>query len=355
MVDSVLKEDNLLAPMNNTSSANVSIDVKIGLSLKALSRPEGIAWCTVFALVSFFIAVGNLLTIVLFAANKRVRKKSLNLVINMALADLLLGAFALPIYIYILISNGYQFSLTNVNWTLSHVYVLSYGISIWVSLTSAVFISCERLYAVYRPFKHRTLTTRTYHVVLFILWTICLLKAAAPFYLRSYKYFISYVRLSYGVIATSIICGSNIAIWRKFRRRNVTSQQKKRDEKNVRLTKTLMFASILNLLCWVPFIVVFSARNESVSVPMRWIVIASVLNSCNALINPVMYALKIPEFRQALALSCVTKRVEMKPGIVVIKGNNENFLRGETKLRACHNEPDNLASRCGNNEMETKL
>ena len=116
-----------------------------------------------------------------------------------------------------------------------------------------------------------------------------------------------------------------------------------------------MFASILNLLCWVPFITVFGARNESVSVPMRWIVIASVLNSCNALINPVMYALRIPEFRQALALSCVTKRVEMKPGIVTIKGNNENFLRGETKLRACHNEPDNLASRSDNEEMETKL
>ena len=139
---------------------------------------------------------------------------------------------------------------------------------------------------------------------------ICLLKATAPFYLRSYKYFISYVRLSYGVIATSIICGSNIAIWRKFRRRNVTSQQKKRDEKNVRLTNC---------------ITVFGARNESVSVPMRWIVIASVLNSCNALINPVMYALRIPEFRQALALSCVTKRVEMKPGMVTIKGNHEIF------------------------------
>ena len=63
----------------------------------------------------------------------------------MALADLLLGVFARPIYIYVLISNGYQFSLTNVNWTLSQVYVLSYGISIWVSLKSAVFISCERL------------------------------------------------------------------------------------------------------------------------------------------------------------------------------------------------------------------
>ena len=45
----------------------------------------------------------------------------------------------------------------------------------------------------------------------------------------------------------------------------------------------------------------------------------------------------------------------MKPEMVTIKGNHENFLRGETKLRACHNEPDSLASRSDNDEMETKL
>ena len=357
MVDLIFKEDNLLhemAPMNNTSSANVSIDVKPGLSLSALSRPEGIAWCTVFSSLSLFITVGNLLTIVLFAANKRVRKKSLYLVINMALADLLLGAFALPLYIYVSISNGYQFSLKIVNSTLARVYGLSYGISLWVSLTSAVSISCERFYAVYWPFKHRTLTARTYHVALFVLWTLCLLKATAPFYLRSYNYFISHARSSYGVTAGSIICGSNIAIWRKFRHGNVTSRQKKRDEKNVRLTKTLMFSSILNSFCWVPLNIVLGALNESVPVPMRWVVIAMALNCCNAFINPVMYALRIPEFRQALALSCVTKRVEMKPRIVTIKGNNETILRGETKL-ACHNESDEVALRFDNDEMETKL
>ena len=148
MVDLIFKEDNLLremAPMNNTSSANVSIDVKSGLSLSALSRPEGIAWCTVFSLLSLFITVGNLLTIILFTANKIVR----NLVINMALADLLLGAFALPLYIYVSINNGYQFSLKIVNSTLARVYGLSYGISLWISLTSAVSTSCERFYAVY--------------------------------------------------------------------------------------------------------------------------------------------------------------------------------------------------------------
>ena len=116
-----------------------------------------------------------------------------------------------------------------------------------------------------------------------------------------------------------------------------------------------MFSSILNSFCWVPLNIVLGALNESVSVPMRWFVIAMVLNCCNAFINPVMYALRIREFRQALALSCVTKRVGMKPGIVTIKGNNETVSRGETKLRACHNESDEVALRFDNDEMETKL
>ena len=130
MVDLIFKEDNLLreiALMNNTSSANVSIDVKPGLSLSALSRPEGIAWCTVFSLFSLFITVGNLLTIVLFAANKRVRKKSLYLVINMALADLLLGAFALPLYIYVSISNeDCEFDFGSCLWALIRNFTLGF-------------------------------------------------------------------------------------------------------------------------------------------------------------------------------------------------------------------------------------
>lgn len=44
----------------------------------------------------------------------------------------------------------------------------------------------------------------------------------------------------------------------------------------------------------------------------------------------------------------------MKPRIGTIKGNNETILRGETKLRACH-ESAEVAFRFDNDEMETKL
>ena len=64
------------------------------------SKVEGIALCAGFILSFVFIVVGNLLVIVLFAVNRRLRKRCLLLVINMAFADLMLGNLTLPIYIY---------------------------------------------------------------------------------------------------------------------------------------------------------------------------------------------------------------------------------------------------------------
>ena len=49
---------------------------------------------------------GNLLTIILFTPKKKLRKKSLLLVINMAFADMMLGALSLPLFVYLRV--GFQ-------------------------------------------------------------------------------------------------------------------------------------------------------------------------------------------------------------------------------------------------------
>ena len=56
--------------------------------------------CSALTLTFILVVVGNLLTIVIFAKNKNIRKKYLFLVVNMAFADLFLGALSLPVYIY---------------------------------------------------------------------------------------------------------------------------------------------------------------------------------------------------------------------------------------------------------------
>ncbi len=86
--------------MSNTSAASTSLENATDSSMTVSSKAEVIALCVAFVFESVFISIGNLLTIVLFTVNKGLRKKSLFLVINMAFADLMLGAVILPIYIY---------------------------------------------------------------------------------------------------------------------------------------------------------------------------------------------------------------------------------------------------------------
>ena len=86
--------------MNIKAATNNSLENATESPKVLPSKAEGIALCTGFILSFVFIVVGNLLTIVLFAVNRRLRKRSLFLVINTALAGLMLGTVSLPIYIY---------------------------------------------------------------------------------------------------------------------------------------------------------------------------------------------------------------------------------------------------------------
>ena len=119
------------------------------------TQVEGIALCSAFTLTFILVVVGNLLTIVIFAKNKNIRKKYLFLVVNMAFADLFLGALSLPVYIY---NVGYKFRLWTMFvgnlWTNKPIlipYMIVDTAFSQASLISAVFITCERFYAIRWP------------------------------------------------------------------------------------------------------------------------------------------------------------------------------------------------------------
>lgn len=87
-------------PSNNTSSTSTTQPL--------YCKAEGIAVCSVLSLEAICIVVGNFLTLSLFSVTKELRKRSLFLVINMALADLMIGALSLPLYIYFYVGDVYQ-------------------------------------------------------------------------------------------------------------------------------------------------------------------------------------------------------------------------------------------------------
>ena len=124
---------------------------------------------------------------------------------------------------------------------------------------SAVFISCERFYAVNWPLKHRTLSSKAYAFIITIIWTLAIIAGAVYFVME--RLFSAKAALSVWAVVLHIIvftlCVCNIGIWRKFQKRNVAFSQQNRTVQNQRLTKTLLFVSAAAVLSWIPFVTLY--------------------------------------------------------------------------------------------------
>ena len=307
---------------NNTSSSS---------TLDLPYKPEGIVVCIAFAIEAVLIVVGNLLTIVLFAVNKKLRKKSMFLVINMTFADVLCGAVSLPLYVYSFVGPHYQL-WTNV-YMVQIVFSISDSIFSLASLISAVFISCERFFAVYWPLKHRTVSMPAYRILICMLWALAILVTTVfnlP-HLTSNKIAFS-VYISFPLIFLFVVCGCNVGIWKKFQHENIASQQQNRASQNQRLTKTLLFVSAIAVLSWLPLIIA-NYYELSIRLSLLFYFILAILNFSNSFVNPIVYALKIPEFKKALGLLCLRRQAVMNSGAIERRNNRATALTPVMQLR----------------------
>ena len=338
---------------SSTSSASVSRRNDTNDAIDG-TQGEGIALCSALTLTSILVVVGNLLTITIFAKNKNVCKKYLLLVVNMAFADLFLGALSLPVYIY---DVGYEFHLwtTFVGnlWTNKPIlipYMIVDTAFSQASLISAVFTTCERFYAIRWPFKHRNLSTQAYRIAIFSVWVLALLISATTTgsnLLFSYKYTMFFWGI-YTLILILITCGCNIGIWQKFRTARVAaSHQESRDLQNKRLTKTLLIVSGLTLLAWLPLVLLnFLMFVWVFHVPRRFYDMVNLFNYFNSFVNPIFYALRIAEFRRALALCCRGRHVQAAV-------NTELSKRRKERHRTSAEFSDDLAFE--QNVLDTKM
>lgn len=295
-----------------------------------LSEPEGIAWSTAYMLASIFIVVGNLLTIVTFVLTKnRFRKKSLFLVINMAFADLMLGAVSLPVYIYIIGVDHFGLWRGTMNRFLYLFYIIIDTVFLQASTISAVLMAGERFYAVYWPLKHRALSTRTYRTVIVAAWITALVVSLVYLVFLSFmsQRHAIYTWIPYAVIVASAICGCNIGVWRKFMQGRLVCQHQNRVVRNQRLTKTLLLVSVLSLLSWLPLsIVIFFivSVDHIASGTFTIYYITVLLNYSNSFVNPVVYALRIPEFKQVIGKYCF-RRPNARSMMNMTKKNSEGI------------------------------
>ena len=272
-----------------------------------LSSSECIIWFTVFTAEFVAIVTVNLLSILLFIKNRSLRTRSMYLVISLTVADMLVGVLSggyVPFYFL----QRCRLIKLNLSWEVG--FSLS-GFSLFfpfVSLTNIAVISVERFHATFRPFRHRLIKRWVYVVAITAVWVfpliVLVIWRVELLYLIGYHH---YILESFCLLCLIVTFVSYTSILFKFRfgahpQRHCAAALRQR-----KLTVTLFITTLVSLLLWLPYIIyllVWWSTNifNSLSPPedFRLCLSSLFLLYANSLVNPILYTIRMPDFKKAL-------------------------------------------------------
>ena len=290
--------------MNNSATNSTTL----------LPSSEGIVFLTVIVVELLVIITGNAIVVAVFTRNQHLRKRKFYLLINLAVADFLVGVSEASVELQHTIPR--KFNMWEYKGTVQATIILQ-NIGVFVgfaSLISLAMVSLERMYATLWPLKHRVLETRTYYVFIGLSWTVfplsfSLVEPHNDISFQPSEQTVSTL-MSFTCLILLTICISYVSIWIKIKfgrhpQHHVTTA---RDRK---LTVSLFIVTAVSLVTWLP-VVIFSkvvfilypdgAMPRSVELSFYSI---NLLRLANSLVNPIIYSFRMPQFRQAaLRLVC---------------------------------------------------
>ena len=242
------------------------------------------------------IVFGNAVTIAVFWKRRVSLKRASCLLINLAVADLLVG-------VALLINKAASLLQSQtVRLFLSIAVFLFMGVGSSASVCSLATIAVERAFAVAKPLKHRAAPTSYYRRAIIFVWLMAVMLTAVVAVTFTgwldLRFFAS--TLSFVLLLTIIL--SYAVIWRYSTQRRMNKHiQANEQVQTKKLAKTLAILTFLSLVTWLPlqvFPVVVPAEDLlghwELSMALLW------LWYSNSLLNPFVYALRMPEFRQEL-------------------------------------------------------
>ena len=283
-----------------------------------LSLAECSTWYAVFFTINVAVVAVNLLSIVLFIKNSTLRTRSMYLVINLTVADIFVGGGATFAMVFLFLP--YRCEAGNIFLILpewSPIMAVLSMTMVWLPLTSVAgiaVISLERMHATCRPFRHRNIKKWVYGVTIAGVWILTAM-ILLPFPLISFYgnlhqqwqlRFPSYLWRSYCFLCLFVICVSYTSIALKFWCRTRPSSHGAANRQR-KLTVTLFIMTNVSLLLWLPFVVYTFVLGSvvvrfSFLTRLRWRLSFSLLYITNSLVNPIIYTIRMPEFRRALLI-----------------------------------------------------
>ena len=270
------------------------------------SASQCIPWLVVLIMECLAIVILNIITIVIFIKKKRqLQRRSVYLIIHLAMVDLLAGAVSGPLQIENRTSQVCP--LWNYRQKISWSYHLSFAflhLFSFTSLTNLMAISLERLHATFFPFRHRFGRKWVHKTIIIVIWLIAIVREVAQIFLWEIGYFEvinAYLYLPFYAVSLFVICVSYILIIIKVRcsRHPQFHSRSKRERK---LTGTALIVSLVSLLCLLPAMIYVTCLRVSFTCFRNFHIdmAALVLFLANSLVNPIIYSLRMLGFREGL-------------------------------------------------------
>ena len=252
-----------------------------------------IFWSSSFGLLAVLIILGNFFTIWVFH-RQRSRKRSYFLLISLAVADLMVGLFAIPLFII-----GSSTEYPYLRWLVSTSFDAFTGLT---SIYTLAVISLERMFATVCPLRHRTLTSRNYICAVAIPWvTAAVFIAVLNLYFNGIMKDPSYnfPALLFQTTPLLTICVAYFSIW--IKRKYTKGIRNHRAARESKLANTLFLVTGASLLTWTPFQMInYLSYIAGLQVSWTLLYLSKILQFSNSLVNVVIYPLRIPEFKRTL-------------------------------------------------------
>ena len=272
-----------------------------------------IVFCLLLSTETILICIGNSFTIIVFWKKRRTLQKAYYLLINLGIADLLVG-------IQMIISLGtqslpYLFTDSGLSGIRSHYSYLWSSLLILFSCSSVfslAVISLERVHAVVWPLRHRTVNDRVYFGSIAFIWAtgIC---AAVLFILSIFQIsdpIFAAVLINITILSPiCVVCISYVIILCRLRRPfPMFDNQTRRDmERNLKLSKMLFMVVGLSLICWVPAALLYAVTHVCQDcISQIVMLVTTALHLANSIVNPVVYSYRMPTFKEELR-KCLNK------------------------------------------------
>lgn len=270
------------------------------MSLRMASS-QTVGWGVGFGLVAFAIVAGNILTIVAFFGSKKLlQMRASYFLLNLAAADLLVGAITVPMYIALL-----SHHLENV--TYQSIYTAVDIASGFASVFTLTAIALERLYAFCRPLRHRhVLTDAKCLLIIGIVWIfsfiITTLHLLYKYHVISFDVFF-YVMMSSLSACLFFMSVSYLGIW--IRVKFYFGSQNRASGNDKKIARMLLTITLTFVVTWLPFhllniINYFCSFCLVSKLPHNALFFCKLMHYANSFLNPVIYSFQMPDFRIAL-------------------------------------------------------